>query len=406
MDMPLPLAGVRVLDLTRALSGPFCTMILGDLGADVIKVEPLPKGDMIRGWGPFHEGVSAYFLSTNRNKRDIAIDFRNPEGRRLLFDLAVRCDVVVENFKPGTMEAMDLGYERLAAAQPKLIYAGITGFGRDGPAGSWPGFDQIAQGYSGLMSLTGSAESGPTRVGVAIGDLTSGMWAAIGVLGAIASRHTTGVGQRVETSLLASLVSLLSVQGQRYLTLGEVPGPTGNAHPVIAPYGVFEAADGPLNIASATEHMWVSLCEVLGMKEEATDPRFADNAGRMKHRELLKEIIESRLRQGQRAEWTRKMLAAGIPAGPINNLADVFADAQVRHARLVEEIAHPTLGSVLQLASPLRMDGLRDGSVRRAPPLFGEHTHEVLTEYGIAAGSIDSLLRDGVVLQGESRKAA
>ncbi len=401
----LPLAGIRVLDLTRALSGPFCTMILGDLGADVIKVEPTPKGDMIRGWGPFYDGISAYYLSTNRNKRDLALDFRRPEGLKLLADLAARSDVLVENFKPGTMKAMSLDYERLAAANPRLIYAGITGFGRDGPAGKWPGFDQIAQGYSGLMSLTGTPESGPTRVGVAIGDLTSGMWAAIGVLGAIVSRHVTGTGQRVETSLLASLVALLSVQGQRYLTLGQVPEPTGNVHPVISPYGVFQTADGPLNIASATEDMWVNLCEVLGIRDAAADPRFKDNAQRMTHRYELKEIIEARLRKSTRAEWTERMLSMGIPAGPINNLADVFADPQVRHARLVEEVAHPTLGPLKQLANPLAMDGLRGGSVRLPPPLLGEHTRAVLEDYGLQGAEIDALLRDGVVSQCNGRDA-
>ncbi len=395
----LPLAGIRVLDLTRALSGPFCTMILGDLGADVVKVEPAPKGDMIRGWGPFHEGVSAYYLSTNRNKRDLAVDFRRPEGLRLLADLAAHSDVLVENFKPGAMHSMGLEYERLAAANPRLIYAAITGFGRDGPAGKWPGFDQIAQGYAGLMSVTGTRESGPTRVGVAIGDLTSGMWAAIGVLGAITSRHLTGRGQRVETSLLASLVALLSVQGQRYLSLGEVPEPTGNVHPVIAPYGVFQAADGPLNIASATEEMWTNLCEVLEMRQAAADPRFTDNAHRMKHRYELKELMEASLRRSTRAEWTAKLLAAGIPAGPINNLADVFVDPQVVHQRLVEEIAHPVLGPLKQLANPIAMNGLHERSVRLPPPLLGEHSRSVLEDYGLPAAQIDALLRDGVVLQ-------
>lgn len=396
---PLPLAGVRVLDLTRALSGPFCTMILADFGADVVKVEPAPKGDMIRGWGPFDRGISAYYLSTNRNKRGIALDFRQPEGLELLARLARKSDVVVENFRPGTMETMGLGYEKLSSANPRLIYAAITGFGRDGPAGSWPGFDQIAQGYSGFMSLTGMPETGPTRVGVAIGDLTSGMWAALGVLAAVISRQSTGRGQRVETSLLASLVGLLSVQGQRYLNLGQVPGPTGNTHPVIAPYGVFETADGPLNIASATEDMWTKLCELLGLQDAARDPRFADNERRMQHRDELKELMEARLRNATRSEWTRRMLGAGIPAGPINNLADVFSDPQVQHCRLVEEIAHPVLGQLKQLANPVRMDALRQGSVRLPPPLLGEHTREVLEDYGLSAADIDDLLGRGAVMQ-------
>ncbi len=240
----LPLSGVRVLDLTRALAGPFCTMVLGDLGADVVKVEPT-GGDMIRNWGPFDRGTSAYYLSGNRNKRGIAVNFRDPAALDLLRELAGRCDVIVENFRAGAMEAMGLSHETLAAANPRLIYASVTGFGRTGPASGRPGFDQIAQGYSGLMSVTGTAESGPVRVGVAIGDQTAGMWCAIGVLAAISERHVSGRGRRVDTSLLAGLVGLMSVQAQRYLSLGEVPKLAGNTHPVISPYGVFETATAP-----------------------------------------------------------------------------------------------------------------------------------------------------------------
>jgi len=397
--MSLPLAGIRVLDLTRALSGPFCTMILADLGADVIKVEPTPKGEMIRGWGPFHGGISAYYLSTNRNKRNLALNFRSAEGLRLVAELAGKSDVLVENFKPGTMEAMGLEFERLSAANRRLVYAGITGFGRSGPAGQWPGFDQIAQGYSGLMSITGMPDTGPTRVGVAIGDLTAGMWAAIGILSALVARAATGYGQRVDTSLLASLVGLLSVQGQRYLSLNDVPGPTGNTHPVIAPYGVFQTADGPLNIASATEDMWLKLCDLLGLQYLESDPRFADNAQRMKHRYELKEVIEQRLKTRSRREWTEKMLEAGIPAGPINDLEDVFSDPQVLHCKLVEEVTHPVLGALKQLALPISMESLQGRSVRSAPALLGQHTRAVLADYGRTSDEIETLLQRGIVAE-------
>jgi formyl-CoA transferase len=374
-------------------------MILADLGADVIKVEPIPDGDMIRTWGPFDRGISAYYLSTNRNKRGVALNFRHPEGLSLLSEMASASDAVVENFKPGTMEAMGLGYERLSALNPRLIYAGITGFGRTGPAGHWPGFDQIAQGYSGLMSLTGMPSTGPVRVGVAIGDLTSGMWAAIGVLGAILERNTTGGGQRVETSLLASLVSLLSVQGQRYLSLQEVPGPTGNTHPLISPYGVFEAADGPLNIAPATQGMWANLCTLLNLDNLRVDQRFVDNAHRMRNRDELKVIIDARLKSATRREWIERMLKAGIPAGPINTLADVFSDPQVQHCGLVEEVVHPVLGHLKQLASPVKFGSSPEPSVRTPPPLLGEHTRSVLKDYGFSSSKVESLLGDGVVLQ-------
>jgi len=403
--MALPLNGVRVLDLTRALSGPFCTMILADLGAEVVKVEPGPDGDMIRQWGPFDRGVSAYYLSSNRNKLGLGLDFRHPEGLALLRELALKSDIVVENFKPGTMRRMGLDYESLSASQPGLVYASITGFGSSGPAGDWPGFDQIAQGYSGLMSFTGMPETGPTRVGVAIGDLTAGMWAAMGVLAAWIERQREGRGQRVETSLLASLVGLLSVQGQRYLSLEDVPQPTGNVHPVIAPYGVFETADGPLNLAPATQDMWLRLCDLLELPEAPADARYKTNADRMLHRDELKTLIESRLRRHGRMHWTREMIARGIPAGPINNLADVFADPQVQHCRMVETVQHPQLGDVRQLALPIGMDALAGGSVRSAPPLFGQHTQQILRAYGLPQERIDALRAGKVVFQHEAGAA-
>lgn len=397
--MQLPLSGVKVLDLTRALSGPFCSMILADLGAEVIKVEPTPNGDMIRQWGPFDRDISVYYLSANRNKKGIGVDFRNPEGLALIRQLALKSDIVVENFKVGTMEAMGLGYEGLAAARPELVYASISGFGSSGPARDWAGFDQIAQGYSGFMSLTGTPESGPTRVGTAIGDLTAGMWVAMGVLAACIERQKSGRGQRVETSLLASLVGLLSVQGQRYLSVGEIPQPCGNVHPVIAPYGTFDTADGPLNLAPATQDMWLRLCDVLELPALPQDPRFLTNAERMQNRLVLKELLEASLRKKTRMEWTPLMIAAGIPAGPINTLEDVFADEQVKACGLVETVEHPLLGALQQVALPIKMAGTKHGSVRSAPPLFGQHTREVLEGYGMTPEAIRQLLEKKVVFQ-------
>jgi crotonobetainyl-CoA:carnitine CoA-transferase CaiB-like acyl-CoA transferase len=395
----LPLAGVRVLDLTRALAGPFCTMILADLGADVIKVEPMGDGDMIRNWGPFDRGTSAYYLSGNRNKRGMSVNFRDPRALDILRKMAGECDVIAENFRPGAMEAMGLSYESLQAINPRLIYAGITGFGRTGPLGQRPGFDQIAQGYSGLMSVTGSTESGPTRVGVAIGDQAAGMWCAMGVLAALNARHVSGKGQRVETSLLASLVGLLSVQGQRYLSLGDVPPLAGNTHPVISPYGVFQTADGPFNIAPATTDMWRKLCAILDLTALVDDPRYADNAARVERRNELKAILEERLATRTRAQWSDAFVAAGIPAGPINNLADVFADEQVIHSGLVEEVFHPELGAMRQVGSPIQMAGVAGSSVRAAPPLLGQHTFEILREFGYAQSMLDSLAESGVIGQ-------
>ena len=397
--MQLPLSGIKVLDLTRALSGPFCSMILGDLGAEVVKVEPTPNGEMVRQWGPFDQDISVYYLSANRNKKGIGVDFRQPEGLALIKDLALKSDVVVENFKVGTMEAMGLGYEELRAIRPELIFASISGFGSTGPARDWPGFDQIAQGYSGFMSLTGAPEFGPTRVGTAIGDLTAGMWVAMGVLAAYIERQKSGIGQHVETSLLASLLGLLSVQGQRYLSVGEIPQPSGNVHPVIAPYGTFDTADGPLNLAPATQGMWLRLCEVLELPQLASDLRFLTNAERMQNRLALKELLEGSLRRKTRMEWTALMIEAGIPAGPINTLEDVFADPQVIACKLVETVEHPVLGALRQVALPIKMQSTAQGSVRSAPPLFGQHTEEVLAAYGYVPEAIQQLLLKKVVYQ-------
>ncbi|TAL82520.1 MAG: CoA transferase [Candidimonas sp.] len=397
--MNLPLAGLKVLDLTRALSGPFCTMILADLGAEVIKVEPTPNGDMIRQWGPFDHDISVYYLSANRNKKDIGIDFRHPDGLSLIQNLAVKSDILVENFKVGTTAKMGLGYEQLSAQRPDLIYASISGFGSQGPAKDWAGFDQIAQGYSGFMSLTGTPESGPMRVGTAIGDLTSGMWVAMGVLAAYIERQRSGLGQHVQTSLMASLIGLLSVQGQRYLSLGEVPQPCGNVHPVIAPYGTFDTADGPLNLAPATQDMWVRLCEILKTRELIADPRFKTNADRMKNRIKLKELLEASLGKKTRMQWTPLMIAAGIPAGPINTLEDIFNDAQLQANHLVESIDHPVLGVLKQVGLPIAMTGMPNGSVRSAPPALGQHTVQVLAEYGMAQDEIDRLVERKVVYQ-------
>lgn len=395
--MTLPLQGLRVVDLTRALAGPFCTMILGDLGADIVKIEPAPAGDMLRAWGPFDEDISVYYLSVNRNKRSLAVDFRKPRALDLIRELIGKADIVVENFKPGAVEAMELDYETLRKINPRLIYAGITGFGRTGPYGTWPGVDQIAQGMSGLMSVTGQDGAGPTRVGIPIGDVVGGMWAALGVQAAVIQRHATGQGERVETSLLAGLIGLLSVQGQRYLSLGEVPRSLGNDHPVICPYGMFEANDGPFNMSAATQDMWVKLCRLLGRQDLVTNPDFIDNAARIAHREALKSLLNGCFAGRTRMEWTTDLIALGLPAGPIFNMADVFNDPHVMSTGLTEEINHPILGLIRQLSNPIRLDSMEGRSVRRPPPLLGEHNTAVLRDFGIAEHRIAEYAAEGVI---------
>lgn len=399
--MALPLENIRVLDLTRALAGPFCTMILGDMGAEVIKVEPAPKGEMIRGWAPFDQGIGVYYLSVNRNKKSLAVDFRNPEAIALLRRLAGRADVLVENFRPGTAAEMGLDYASLKPTNPRLIHASITGFGSEGPYGHWPGYDQIAQGMSGMMSITGFADGEPTRLGVPLADLVAGMWGAIGVLAALAQRNVTEEGQQVETNLMAGLVGLLCVQGQRYLSLGAVPGRIGNEHPVIYPYGAFEAADGPINIAAATQAQWRRLCEILGAPELADDPEFADNTVRSQNRGRLKAEMERRLAECPAAEWTRALMEAGIPAGPVYTLDQVFADPHVRDTGMTEEIAHPALGTLRLLAGPVKLDAHEGRTVRGHPPLLGEHSRSVLEGFGLGSGEIEALVVSGAVMEAD-----
>ncbi len=403
--MPRPLDSLRVLDLTRALSGPFCTMILGDLGADVIKVEPAPDGEMIRAWGPFHDGIGVFYLSVNRNKRSLAIDFRNPKGLDLLKRIALGSDVLAENFKPGTADKLGIGYDTLKAENPRLVYASITGFGSDGPYGTWPGFDQIAQGMSGLMSITGPRDGEATRVGVPIGDLVAGMWLAIGINAALIQRHETGAGQRVDTSLLASLVGMLCVQGQRYLSVSEVPQRAGNDHPVIFPYGTFTAADGMLNIGAATPGMWAKLCELLELEDLKHHPDYVDNTARAKNRDALRKIMNERLSARSAIEWTKKFIEAGIPAGPVYTLDQVFDDPQVKHLGLAEEVEHPVIGTLRQLSDPLRMENIGNKTVRNHPPLLGEHSEAVLREFNIRDDEIASLIKEGVVVAGTPGKA-
>jgi crotonobetainyl-CoA:carnitine CoA-transferase CaiB-like acyl-CoA transferase len=388
----LPLAGLRVLDLSRALAGPFCAMILADLGADVIKIEPTPDGEMVRGWGPFKDGISVYYLSIHRNKRSLAVNFRDPKGLDLVRTLADKADILVENFKPGVMADMKIDHAALAARNPRLIFASITGFGTAGPYGGWPGVDQIAQGMSGLMSLTGQKESGPTRVGIPIGDVVAGMWAALGVQAAVIQRQATGRGQLVETSLLGGLIGLLTVQGQRQLSLDDTPGVAGNDHPVIYPYGMFEAKDGPFNMAAATEDMWVKLCKLVGMEDWITHPDYKDNAARSRNRTAVKKRLNEIFAMRGKMEWTLDLVKLGLPAGPIFTLDQVFADPHVNETGIVEEIEHPTLGALRLIANPIRMQALAGRSIRSAPPVLGADSRRVLEDFGISAGDIDSLV--------------
>lgn len=391
------LTGIRVIDLSRYLSGPTATMLLADMGADVIKVESLPLGDPARQSGPFHQSESVYYMASNRNKRSIAVNLRDPRGQKLVADLTAHADVIVQNFRPGMVDKMGLGYEALHARNPRLIYCNISGFGVRGPGRDLAGFDQSAQAMSGLMSVTGTAATGPLRVGIAIGDSSTGVFAALGIVSALCERERTGVGQLVETSLMQSLVSLMSYQAQKYLSLSEVPGQDGNDHPLMFPQGTFPTQDMPITLASGNEVMWHRLCDLLGRPELAEDERFGNNAKRMQNRAELRRILEDELKKRPAAEWIERINGAGIPAAPIYNVAQALDSDIVQSLDMVAEVEHPLIGNLRVLGRPVSGSTSDEQWLHRPPPLLGQHTIEVMREAGLADAEIDDLLKDGIL---------
>jgi crotonobetainyl-CoA:carnitine CoA-transferase CaiB-like acyl-CoA transferase len=374
-----PLGGLVVVDLTRALAGPHATMMLADLGARVIKVETPDRGDDTRGWGPPFVGpdddpVSTYYLSCNRNKESVTADLRTADGRRLLTDLVRRADVMVENFRPGVLDRLGFGMDRLDELNRRLVVLSITGFGHDGPEGGRAGYDQIAQGEAGLMSLTGPPGE-PTRVGVPIADLLAGMYGAYGVLAALLERERTGRGQVVRTSLLAAIVGVHSFQGTRWTVAGEVPDGPGNHHPSIAPYGLFHAADGPIQIAVGSEAQWRVFAPAVGLDQ--LDPRFGTNRDRVQNREVLLAEIDRALAGAPSADWLARFDEIGVPAGRVRTLDDVYGWEQTRSQGLVITVDHPVLGPIELPGPPLRFDSFQERGVDTPPPVLGEHNESV-----------------------------
>jgi crotonobetainyl-CoA:carnitine CoA-transferase CaiB-like acyl-CoA transferase len=377
-EAPLPLEGIRVLDLTHALAGPYCTMLLGDLGADVIKLEPPGTGDQARAWGPpFVNGESAYFMSVNRNKRSVVLDLKSTAGLDAAIGLALKSDVLVENFRPGTAARLGIGWNELHERSSKLVYASISGFGQGRP--TLAGYDQIAQGTSGLMSITGEPDGPPTKAGVPVGDIAAGMFTAHAILAALIERQRTGVGRYIDVALNDALLALLTYQAGRYFATGEPPRRDGNHHPTIAPYGTFATLDGYLNIAVGSDDQYRRFCDALQAPELIADQRFASNAERQTARTELTIEIERRLTRRTTGEWLARMEAAGIPAGPILDLELAFTDQVAVGRQMRVEVEHPVAGTVSQVGAPWKLDG--DSSpVRMAPPLLGAHTAEVLAE--------------------------
>ena len=392
-----PLAGLTVLDLTRVLSGPYCTMMLADMGARVIKVEQRGRGDDTRGWGPpFQNGESAYFLSVNRNKESVTLNFKKPGGRAVLDTLIARADVLVENFRPGTLARQGLGYDDLSGAHPGLVYCSISGFGQTGPRRSEPGYDAVMQGEGGLMSITGPADGTPYRLGVAIADIVSGMFAAYGVAMGLLVRERTGRGQFVDVGMLDSVAAVLTYQAGICFATGQAPPRLGNQHPTIVPYETFTASDGDMVIAAGNDALFRTFCAVLETPALAEDTRFATNQGRIEHQETLRPLLANQLRTRPRDQWLEVLKRAGVPCGAVRDLAQVLADPQLAERMMVLPMMHPTAGPIQVLGVPVKL-GDTPGSVRTTPPVLGQHTHAVLTELGYDVDQIAALEQAEVI---------
>ncbi|GAA4613534.1 CaiB/BaiF CoA-transferase family protein [Actinoallomurus liliacearum] len=391
------LAGVRVLELSRILSGPFAGMILADLGAEVIKVEDTRKGDDTRQWGPPFQGDDAtYFLSINRNKRSISVDLKTDKGREAVQRLADRADVVLENFRPGTAARLGFGYEELSARNPGLVYASISGFGQTGPYAERAGYDLIAQAMSGIMSVTGAADGPPVRMGTSAADLGAGMYAVIGILAALHARRFTGRGQHIDISLLDGQISWLTYVAGNHFATGETPRRYGSAHPSIVPYQALPTADGHLMVAIGNDGLWRRFATAVGRGDLAEDPRFATNADRVHHREELLGLLRAALSSRTSAAWAEALTEAGVPAGPINTVPEALDHPQVRARDMVVEVDHPGAGRLRMVGSPLKLSA-HPPAVRSAPPGLGEHTDEVLAELGLGPDEIAAMREEGAV---------
>jgi crotonobetainyl-CoA:carnitine CoA-transferase CaiB-like acyl-CoA transferase len=391
------LADLVVLDLTRILSGPFATMTLADLGADVIKIEQPGQGDDTRQWGPPFQGEeAAYFLSVNRNKRSLAVDLKSAEGLAAVRKLALTADVLVENFRPGTAARLGLGYEELSTENPGLVYASISGYGQTGPDAHRPGYDAIAQARSGIMSVTGEAAGPPVRVGVSSADLTAGMWATIGILAALHEKGRTGQGQWVDISLLDGSVSWLTYVSSGYFASGNTPQRYGSAHPTIVPYQAFATADGFAMVAVGNDGLWRRFAQAIGRADLATDANYANNPARVARRGALLPLIEGVMRTRTTEEWVQLLDAAGVPVGPIQTVDQALADPQVLARGMVATVQHPTEGELKMVNCPIKLSRT-PATVRTAPPLLGQHTDGILTGLGFNGDRISSLRTEGAI---------
>ena len=396
--MTMALEGITVVDFTRVLSGPYCTMQLADMGARVIKIEQPGRGDDTRAWGPpFVTGESAYFLSINRNKESLTLDLKHPASARVLDALLAKADVLVENFRPGTMTKLGLGYESLAPRFPRLVYCSISGFGQTGPRRTEAGYDAVVQAEGGLMSITGAADGQPFRLGVAIADIVSGMFAAQGIAMALFARERTGAGQLVDVGMLDATAALLTYQAGNYFATGVTPGRLGNRHPTIAPYETFAAADGDFVIAVGNDDQWQRLCATAELDALARDERFATNQARVANYDAMRARLADRLQTRTRADWVARLRAAGVPCGSVRDVAEVLQDPQLQARGMVQEVAHPRAGVTRVTGVPIKLSDT-PGSVRTAPPMLGQHTDDILAkEVGLSPAEISALRAAGAI---------
>ena len=392
------LEGIRVLDLTRALAGPFCTLMLGDNGADVIKVEMPGSGDDTRKWGPpFIGEESAYFLSINRSKRSLTLNLREPQAKEIFLKLAESSDVLVENFTPGVMDRFGLGYDEVKQTNPKIVYCSISGFGQDGPYRNRPAYDQIMQGISGLMSITGEPDGEPQKIGIAVTDIGAGMWSAFAIMAALHHREQHGEGQYIDVSMMDAQVAWLTYQAAYFFANGEPPKRMGAAHPTLVPYQAFMCQDGKyINVAVGSERIWGRFCQGVHREDLQNDPEYALNSDRVRNRSKLVPMLQEYFLTRPVADWVEDLQEANVPCGPINDLADVFADPQVLARNMYVEIPHPTLGTIKQTGLPIKFS-LTPGRIDRHPPLLGEHNQEILEGLGYSVAQVDEMKENAII---------
>lgn len=392
-----PLEGIKVLELSRTLAGPFCSMQLADMGAEVIKVEQPGIGDETRSYTPPEiNGESCYFMSLNKNKKSITLNLKSEEGQKIVKELVKDADVLIENFRNGTMEKFGLGYDVLKEINPRLVYCAVSGFGRSGPMKDEPAYDLIMQGFGGLMSVTGEEGRVPVKVGFSVVDLATGLYAALGIVLAIHAREKTGKGQFVESSLLETIVSLTNYLGQNVLATGKAPERLGSAHPSLVPYQAFETKDGYVIIGVPNDWLWKKMCDALGLDDLKDHPKYAENNNRVANREELVGILTEYTKTKESAEIIDILKRAGVPSGPINNIAELLDHPQVIHREMVQEVQHPTIGALKMLGVPLKLSET-PGSIRKAPPLLSENTNEVLETLGYSSEDLKNLKEKGVI---------